>query len=156
MIDSNITKITEQVSVSNIGAAREKSTRRFDRVVSCCPDDVQDNVACPNEKFPMADGPAGLREGADYSYETFSDAADYVVERLDKGDTVLVHCHAGISRSVSVASAALVVYHGYDWPEALHEVSGKRPSSPCQRLQDYAKKYARKNALQYRAEASDD
>lgn len=45
-----------------------------------------------------------------HKYEKFSNAVDKTIEELDKDKKVLVHCKAGLSRSVSVCTATQVCY----------------------------------------------
>lgn len=68
---------------------------------------------------PMLDGP---RNDA----EAFAAAARTVVAALERGETTLVHCSAGASRSVSVAAAALAVHEGLDVREAFARVGAAR------------------------------
>lgn len=50
-----------------------------------------------------------LQDNKKHDYELFKKAVEETVESLESGKKTLVHCQAGISRSVSVASAALAV-----------------------------------------------
>lgn len=50
-----------------------------------------------------------LQDNKKHDYELFKKAVEETVESLERGKKTLVHCQAGISRSVSVASAALAV-----------------------------------------------
>jgi protein-tyrosine phosphatase len=68
---------------------------------------------------PMVDGP---RNDA----ERFAAAARATVAALERGETTLVHCSAGASRSVSVAAAALAVHDGTDVREAFARVGAAR------------------------------
>ncbi|KAH9849816.1 hypothetical protein C2E23DRAFT_350969 [Lenzites betulinus] len=54
----------------------------------------------------------------------FVPAITFIQAELDKGHGVLVHCQAGMSRSVSIAAAYLMVSQGLD-PEAALEVIRK-------------------------------
>jgi protein-tyrosine phosphatase len=45
---------------------------------------------------------------------------------MERGETTLVHCSAGASRSVSVAAAALAVHDGVDVREAFARVAAAR------------------------------
>jgi len=50
-----------------------------------------------------------LQDNKKHDYELFKKAVEETVESLESGKKTLVNCQAGISRSVSVASAALAV-----------------------------------------------
>lgn len=54
------------------------------------------------------------------------DLANRVVEALDAGGNVLVHCQAGINRSNLVAAAALMKKHGYTAEDAIALLRHKR------------------------------
>jgi len=97
-----------ELHVTAIGEAQTMDKTDFDRVITVCQDSIEDNVSSEQEysHYNMADGPA-CGYGGDHSYEMFEEAADELYEALSSGETVLIHCHAGESRSVSVATAAL-------------------------------------------------
>lgn len=50
-----------------------------------------------------------------------------IYERLVTGETVYVHCHAGISRSATLVLALLIRYFGYGYESALAHVKKYRP-----------------------------
>lgn len=56
------------------------------------------------------------------------DAAMFIAENIKKG-CVLVHCGAGLSRSVSVVIAYLCRYAGMSYSEALSLVKARRPGA---------------------------
>ncbi|KAI0764561.1 hypothetical protein BD413DRAFT_673337 [Trametes elegans] len=57
----------------------------------------------------------------------FVPAITFIQAELDKGHGVLVHCQAGMSRSVSIAAAYLMVSQGLDPAAALDVIRAKRP-----------------------------
>jgi protein-tyrosine phosphatase len=68
-----------------------------------------------------------------YSWETdeeivrrFDDAADQLHEWLTDDKRVLVHCTAGVSRSVTAVVWYLIRYKGHSWDEALALVKSFR------------------------------
>lgn len=138
-------RITDQLYVGDIQDAREAPTDRFDRVVTVCQDEVSDNVGCAYNWFNMSDGPENSY-GGDSSYELFAEAADCVLASLDDGETVLVHCHMGQSRSVAVAAAALAVFkqayaeRGFEWVR-----QGRGQTHPDHSLRLHAIRYADEN-----------
>ncbi|EMA09925.1 Dual specificity protein phosphatase [Haloarcula vallismortis ATCC 29715] len=71
------------------------------------------------ECFEMMDGPRNDRE-------VFESAVEKVVELLENGETVLVHCSKGASRSPSVAAASVAVYEGLSIEEAFERVANGR------------------------------
>lgn len=66
-------------------------------------------------RLPMMDGPRNEKE-------TFNRAVKTVEELLRDGESVLVHCAAGKSRSVTVTAAALSVVEGNSFEESLEAV----------------------------------
>lgn len=54
-------------------------------------------------------------------------ATAFIDRHLASGQGVLVHCHMGISRSVTVVMAYLIEYQGLTLPEAFHHVLTRRP-----------------------------
>lgn len=58
-----------------------------------------------------------IRDG-EHDYDTFKAAVTDVIEGLEQDESVLVHCNAGLSRSVAVAIAALVIHSHWDYDKA--------------------------------------
>lgn len=134
-------EISDNLWISGIKAVREESTDRFDRVVTVCQDEVSDNVGCNYHHFNMADGPDNSY-GGDSSYELFHEAALTVLGSLSYGEEILVHCHMGQSRSVSVSIAALAVHNDWTFDETYDLVLKRRPQiHPDRRLVAHAKKF---------------
>lgn len=137
-------EITDNLWIADIQGAREKSTARFDLVVTVCQDSVADNIGCEYEHYELADDlPSEERWGGECSYELFSEAAETVVGALEEDKTVLVHCHVGRNRSVAVSSAALATVHGLDgFKPAFDMVRDARPIAQCTyRMADYAERF---------------
>lgn len=75
----------------------------------------------------------------EHDREVAIDAARHVVERLDAGEGVVVHCHAGRGRTGTVIGVALVML-GHDpvtvvdWLHRVQRTRGKRgwPEQPWQ------------------------
>jgi atypical dual specificity phosphatase len=88
--------ITLNLSIGNATDAREHGPD-FDRVVSLA--SAHDDYT--THRHTINDG--------DHDYTTFSNAVDSIRTGLQNDEHVLVHCNAGLSRSVSAAIAALVV-----------------------------------------------
>lgn len=63
-------------------------------------------------------------------YDIQNDAragALFVHQAISKGERVLVHCHAGISRSATVVILYLMTYRGYNLKTALRHLRQVRP-----------------------------
>ncbi len=97
-----------ELYVAGIRASREADKSHLDRVITVCQESVSDNISSEQEYnfFCMSDGPSNYY-GGDSSYEMFEEAATVLFESLNNDESVLIHCHMGQSRSVSVATAAL-------------------------------------------------
>jgi len=140
-------KIIEQLWVTDIKGVREQSTKQFDRVVTVCQDEVSDNVGCAYNFFNISDG-EGPWPG-DSSYEAMEEAIDCIVDALNDGERVLVHCHAGHSRSVMACTAALAVTEGIGFDRAFWKVraarEGAKPSDTVRfNAQKYVNRYTEK------------
>jgi len=74
-------------------------------------------------RCPMMDGPRN-------EAETFNRAVESVTELLREGESVLVHCAAGKSRSVTVTAAALSLVEKNSFEESLEVVRQCRDINP--------------------------
>lgn len=137
-------KITDQLYVTDIQTVRERPLGEINHVVTVCQDSVEDNIPgdVTYDYFCMADGVESGQVPGDASFEMFEKAADRVVAGLTVGNKVLVHCHAGVSRSVAVATAALAVTEDLTTEEALQRVRLARPiADPHDMLWLHADRY---------------
>lgn len=95
-----------------------------DRVVSLTHEDPEngfpDSVSV--SKFEMMDGPQN-------DLEVLKEAVQDVVSALDSGESVLVHCSRGASRSVCVAATAVAIDQKLQMGKALLEVDKRRDGS---------------------------
>jgi atypical dual specificity phosphatase len=57
----------------------------------------------------------------------FGVGADFIRDTLASGQTVLVHCHAGVSRSPTIVAAYLMRTYGLSAEQALLHISKARP-----------------------------
>jgi len=162
-IAGTMNQVTPHLWITDIEAAREQDTSRFDAVITVCQDSVEANVSDDISycHHPLTDGePQGHVQGdhdpqhgscitqeddsfrGDNSYEGFAQAVDDVLVRLNRGDDTLVHCHVGRSRSVAVACAALAVVKGLTYDQAFTLVKEARPiANPNPALRTKAEKY---------------
>ncbi|XP_071546122.1 dual specificity protein phosphatase 19 [Panulirus ornatus] len=58
--------------------------------------------------------------------DIFDECCDYIHNTVLSGGCVLVHCNAGVSRSVSVVIAYLMRYYSMNFDEAFNFVKSKR------------------------------
>lgn len=138
------TQIVGNLYIGDIQDVREGDTSRFDTIIGVCQDDCSDNVSCKYQHFNLADGPEdqiGHNPG-EYSYELLEDAITAAFSARLRRETVLVHCHAGQSRSATVCIAALALLEGHSWEEAYNIVEDARPIiNPHPQLVDDAKRF---------------
>lgn len=94
------------------------------------PDDV--TVAA----HPLVDGPQS-------DFEDFREAVDRLWRLLDAGETVLVHCSVGSSRSGAVAAAALARVTESEIDGALAHIQTEKPDvEPHPALLEHARRAA--------------
>jgi protein-tyrosine phosphatase len=134
-------QLHDQVWIADISDARTESTARFDRVITVCQDHIADNVSGPYEWYNMNDG-SGNAYGGDDSYALFEQAATSLLRALQDGETVLVHCHMGQSRSASVIVAAIAVLEQEDFETTFMDVKEQRSVvNPDTQLRRYARRF---------------
>lgn len=102
-------EIYDGLWITSLDGVQMGSTGQFDRLVSVCQDTVTDHVAEHQayEWHNICDGATCDQYGGSESYESFWKAASSVADAVGRGESVLVHCHAGQSRSAAVCIAAL-------------------------------------------------
>lgn len=128
--------ITDQVAIGNFRDAASVSSAEVSAIVcvaGCCdPDRVEPDVYV----FELIDGPGNPPA-------TFDGAVETVVDLLTSGERVLVHCHAGRSRSVCVVAAALMKTQGLSRSAAIATVAAKREISPTEAVLAHLVRYER-------------
>jgi len=137
-----------ELYISGIQSACEDETNHLDRVITVCQDNIEDNISDEQEYnyFCMSDGPHNAY-GGDHSYEMFRRAANVLFRALHQGESVLIHCHHGTSRSVAVATAALGRLLDLPRSEAIDIIHyyRPRPSFPDRLLMSHASQYIEEN-----------
>ena len=98
----------------HVGGWHDARDRRaeFDVIINCAVDAPHNG----DHQFSLVDGPGN-------DPQEFAAAVDEVYRHFSAGKRVLVHCVAGMSRSVTVTAAAL---HRMGVPDALAFVKVKR------------------------------
>lgn len=143
MVVPAISRVHPQLYITNITAARtEELPDDVDVVMTVCQDSIEDHIpeSVGYRFFEMADGNYDGRGRCDYEF--FTDAADTLLGLLVQGKTVLIHCHAGQSRSASVGIAALAQYEDVSYREMYRQVDEARPQiHPASVLEAHAQKY---------------
>ena len=110
--------ITDQISIGNVFDA-QSLPREIETVLcllaGCCTDRTDVDALC----VPLQDGP-GNRPG------DLEDALRFLDDAVRAGERVLVHCHAGRSRSVVVVARYLMQSRGLTTQAALDLIASRR------------------------------
>lgn len=136
-----------ELHITNITEAAQMDKSNFDRVITVCQESIEDNVSdqmeysfyCMSDGDPIVEG----KYGGSCEYQLFKEAAQELYQALTDNETVLIHCHSGESRSVSVAVAALGQLLSLHRSEAMDLVHHYRPTSqyPDMLLMEHATEY---------------
>lgn len=78
-------------------------------------------------------------DGPDAYTGTFHDAVTTVLNLLDAGNTVLVHCHRGVSRSGSIAAAVIAAQTDTSVTDAVDQITAVTGEEPHPALVSYAR-----------------
>lgn len=135
-----INQVHGQLYIADIAAARTSDMSTFDAIVTVCQDSIEDHIPDGTDYhfFNMADGPE-CDYGGKSDYQFFKDAAQTILDHLESGETILVHCHMGQSRSASTSLAALSVLEDVTYHEMFLRVKESRPQiNPDGLLRDHA------------------
>lgn len=110
--------ITDQIAIGNFKDALEKCSK-VDAVLclreDCCEERDDIDAFC----YPLVDGPGNRQEDIEEAIQTIADI-------VGDGEKILVHCHAGRSRSVCVVAAYFVKFHGMLPHQAISFIASKR------------------------------
>lgn len=112
--------ITSQIAIGNFIDARNASPSEFDAILclraDCCFEDGDD--------FDLLCVP--LNDGAGNDKRLLDEATAFLEDVVSRGEKVLVHCHAGRSRSVCVVARYFILKHGMTRAQALGMIAMKR------------------------------
>lgn len=139
-------RVTEQLWISDIEDVHTKPKTPFDTIITICQDDVADHVGCTYYHYPLSDGPPpeDAYNPGEFDYDLFYDAVKTIINHVSSGDTVLVHCHAGQSRSAMAIVAALTELCDVPFPDAYNMVDNARRGGihPSQELREFAETFS--------------
>lgn len=141
---------TGELHITDISTARTMDKSIFDRIITVCQNSIADNVSeeMNYSHYNMSDGAVRVEEtyGGSCEYELFEQAADELHDALSDDEVVLIHCHAGRSRSVSVSIAALGRMLEIRRQNAYEILERYRPQlKPDLLLMEHASKYIEDN-----------
>ena len=114
--------ITPQIAIGNFEDAK---------AVGTSPDCAVDSILCLREdccedRDDVDAYAVPLKDAAGNKSDEMADAMAFLHAAVQDGGKILVHCHAGRSRSVCMVAAYLIVHHGYSRARALELIASKR------------------------------
>jgi protein-tyrosine phosphatase len=80
-----------------------------------------------DDRFVLMDCP--IPDGESLDGDVLTRTTRFIYDQIEAGGVVLVHCHLGVSRSVTVAMAYLIAYEGMSLAEAFGTVREGRASA---------------------------
>jgi hypothetical protein len=125
-----MSEITEQIWIGSYGDTSNETfleERQITQIL-CCAEELPLRVGFPysqlykGHKVPLEDDTADEKTKG-----YFLEAATVLDIWVSNGKKVIVHCFAGISRSVSVVITYLMVYKGWSYELAFQHIKLRRP-----------------------------
>jgi len=126
-------EVCTQLTIASIDEVENNPTGKYDAVLSVCQDKCEDNVSddVNYEQYPLADGCDSQRNwGGEYSFAVFERAVKQLLQALYDDKRVLIHCHKGRNRSVSISIAALAVWQDWTVSHARRQVMRESDKAP--------------------------
>lgn len=138
-------EIVEGVYVSDLDTVRansEKIDEKVDTVISVCQDKCEYESA-QGIHIPIAETAGQERTvGGEMSFNRFCEAVSAIQTKLESGQDILVHCHAGVNRSVGTLSCALGEYLDMQSTRMLSAIkSERRRANPTRRTRAWMEAY---------------
>jgi hypothetical protein len=111
--------ITDYIAIGGFSDVEEAKSR-VDAIL-CLKDDCCDEGCTETEILCLP-----LVDGAGNDIKLLDAAVDFIDDVISRRDTILVHCHAGRSRSVCVVARYFMIKHGLTSHQALNKIKSKR------------------------------
>jgi len=112
--------ITDQIAIGNYIDAREIKSGTVDSILclieNCCNQQ--------STEFDVLNIP--LFDGAGNNNVSFDDCVDFIDETVSSNQKILVHCHAGRSRSVCIVARYFMIKQGLTSHQAINLIGEKR------------------------------
>jgi atypical dual specificity phosphatase len=118
-----MSEITEQIYVGSYGDAASDqfiSDRGITHVITCA-DEFPSSLLRPGYKIPIVDDVADEK-----TKKYFLEAASVLDRWVREGNKIMVHCFAGMSRSVSVVITYFMMYKGWSFDLAHNHLKQRR------------------------------
>lgn len=122
IVPRNMDQIIEQIYVGSYNAATMldyTNRESISSVLNCTPD-AHEGL----KEFKVTQ--LNINDGEEIPHSVIELAITTIRESIARGEKILVHCHAGISRSPSLVCAYLISV-GFSWDEAVDMVRNQRP-----------------------------
>ena len=94
---------------------------KVDRVISLTHEDPRTSFS---DRVQVSD--FAMKDGPQNDEEVFHAAVNEVVQALESGETVFVHCSKGFSRSPSVAATAAAIYNDIGMDQSFIQIQRHR------------------------------
>ena len=112
--------ITENIALGTFLDAEQATKKEVDAILclkpDCCSEDNEElDVLCT----PLVDGAGNDRS-------VFDDTVDFIDDVVSSSEKILVHCHAGRSRSVCILARYFMINHQMTSHQALSKIETKR------------------------------
>lgn len=121
-----MSEITEQIYVGSYGDASSDqflSDRRITHVITCA-DEFPSSIIRSGYRIPIVDDVADAK-----TKKYFLEAASVLDRWIREDKKIMVHCFAGMSRSVSVVITYFMVYKGWSFDLAYMHLKQRRYQS---------------------------
>jgi len=112
--------VTKQIAIGNYLDAKNASPAEVDAILCLRPDCCDENDAA----FDILCVP--LSDGAGNNQRFFDEALAFLDDVVSRGEKILVHCHAGRSRSVCIVARYLMLKQNISSQQALEVIALKR------------------------------
>ncbi len=111
--------ITGQIAIGNFIDAQNVSNE-VDAILC-----LKENC-CDEERIDFEILTLPLLDGSGNDKRLFDDAVEFIHDVVSNGEKILVHCHAGRSRSVCILARYFMIKHGMNRKDALSIIESKR------------------------------
>lgn len=111
-------------SAGDAANPRAAERRKFGLVVNCSKD-IEAELPVPTYRVPVDDWP----KDSPVMLRHLPEAVAVIDDTLQRGQSVLVHCYAGIQRSATVVAAYLMWRDGLGAREAMQRVQAVKPET---------------------------
>lgn len=118
-----MSKIVDRIYIGSYSAAENLEYRNeplITHILNCTPDTHSDRL----KEFKM--GQININDGYEIPFDEFWYALKFIDEAIHNYGKILVHCHAGISRSPGIV-AGYLMWHGFSWDDAIELIRRNRP-----------------------------